>query len=363
MNAGFRRWRRVVERSYDQVLRSSAVVVSPIVREASRRRADGTGVAAPGVIRPGVIAATAHWSAPGRTEHVARLIEGIADQGEPFSIAVYTNGPRTVREVQPSLQALVDERCDDVTVEVVEQPELVDAVLPLGRRVLLADWRGGGHPYRLTWQHKELFRALAARDDLFEHIGLLVYLEDDMQFAPGGFAYWRRYRDDLAARGLFPGFLRLEGPLEDRRVAGWPRSVGSPAPFPLPAPPGVAPDDALWFAAMSNPYQAMYVLDEGLAGAHFRSSLFRERNLSKYTSAVGRKWGVPERAASGPLFDEPLPPGYAARAVVPLIRYADGTAMPYEAATTDHVSRNYYIDASTPMSKQPLDGAFRFEAD
>ncbi|MFM7271146.1 MAG: hypothetical protein ACKO2C_05880 [Actinomycetes bacterium] len=343
------------------MLRRGAAAISPMVLRSNARHTADISPAAPAEIRPGIIAATAHWSAPNRTQFLAAYIAGIARQGEPFSVAVLTNGPQPVDAVRPTLQRMVDDLCEGVEVRTGPTESLLGSMLPTANRVFLADWRGRGHPYRLTWQHKELFRDLVARPDLFDRVGVLMYLEDDMQLADGGLEYWRTYRPRLAARGLIPGYLRLEGPQDDVRVAGWPRSVGEPAPFAEPAPAGTASDDTLWFAAMSNPYQAMFVLDEGLARPHFRASLFRSRVRSKYAGTVGSQWGVPERAAAGPLFDAPLPAGYEARAVVPLVRQADGSAMPYGPATTDHVSRNYYVDANTPMSKQPLAGAFRLD--
>jgi hypothetical protein len=351
--------RKRFERASDTALRGGASVLARVIKPVNRASVANLTSARPGLQPPnGLVAATAHWSAPHRLPFLAEFVAGVSRQDAPFSVAIYVNGPRRSDEFADDLRRLLDGKAD-VSVRVVAESQLVDAVLPLERVVALVDCRLGGNPYRLTWQHKRLFRQLTVDRGAFDHVGALVYTEDDMALAPMSLNYWRTYRPPLAELGLIPGFLRVEGPPDDMRVAGWPRAIDRHAPIRLAAPEGVAEDGMLSFVAMTNPYQAMYILDESLAKVHFRASPFRSRAWSKLADSHGATLGVPERAATGPLFDPPLPPGYRSRAVVPLVPRSDGSALPYAPATVDHASRNFYDDPSIPLSKQRVDEAFR----
>jgi hypothetical protein len=63
-----------------------------------------------------------------------------------------------------------------------------------------------GHPYLLTWIHRELFR----RDFEEGSVSHFLYLEDDIRFGRDNLEYFLENEDDLRKFGLFPGFLRYE---------------------------------------------------------------------------------------------------------------------------------------------------------
>jgi hypothetical protein len=350
----------VAERTTEEWVRVSARALRAVLPARAPWESEADSEVDDAVATTGFVAATAHWSAPTRFPFLARLVNGLVEQREPFSFAVYVNGPGRAEHVAMSLRRRFAEH-ESLSIQCAAVDDLARLVAPTdGNKIVLADWRGPGNPYRLTWRHKALFRELTFGTEAFT--GLLLYLEDDIELSPGSLRYWRNYRPLLAPHGFIPGFLRVEGPADDRRVAGWSRSIVRSPGIMLPPMDTDGDEAPLSFVAISNPYQAMYILDASLARSHFAHSEFRGRFRSKFSRERGGKWGVPERAAVGALFDGVRPAGFVSRAVTPMQITADGIAIPYPPCLIDHVSENYYRDQKTPMSKQPVAEAFRVTA-
>jgi len=216
-----------------------------------------------------------------------------------------------------------------------------------------------GSPWGLTWAHKAVFRELVLKERVFERgVTHLIYSEDDMALAPDALSYWCEYRAPLAAYGLMPGFLRVEGPDDDLCVTGWRRnSQGRPRVALATNPESPDSSETVWFVNLFNPYQAMYILDEELANWHFRYSLFRSRARSRFVRAPFA-WGVPESAAAGAIVDGVIPAGFRTRNVFPLVPGSSPFACPLAPALTRHLPRKDYDDPDVPQGKQRLSEAF-----
>ncbi len=294
------------------------------------------------------IGAIAHWRVEGREQYLIDTLGALMSQAPTTSCAIFTNEPDPVA-------AVVD---DDGPAEVRIFGDLdgVADYLRRGPGVACVRWPGldRQHPFRLTWGHKQLFRALVA-EGAFEHgLDHLVYLEDDLALAPGALQYWTEYRRALDPLGLLPGFTRVEGPPDDRRLTSpyQPHQLSELATFEPPA--GIAAD---LLVNMRTPYQGFSILDGPLATAHFATSPFRSVRRSQFAAPLGGAWGVRERAAAGAIFDD-LPRGMASRNVVPLRRGAGRYLVPLDVALVRHLPSNYYADSSTKKATVPVEAAF-----
>ena len=85
--------------------------------------------------------------------------------------------------------------------------ELIRAALP-GRlenvtvKFIIPRWLG--HPYLLTWVHREVFNQIINDQD----VSHFLYSEDDLYITPRNIAYWLQYRHILSEYGLIPSFFR-----------------------------------------------------------------------------------------------------------------------------------------------------------
>ncbi|MFM7271145.1 MAG: hypothetical protein ACKO2C_05875 [Actinomycetes bacterium] len=357
--------RRSLELATGSALRSAAAVVAGITGRlpgSSARAGLPPEPEFPLPDAPGrVIAATAHWSVPERFDFFARAIAAVQDQVPSFGFAAFVNGPRSTAVVAADLRAS-GHFPDDVAIDVVAERDAAAYLMRAGSRIACIPWHGRGNPYRLTWRHHRLYRDLVLRHDVFRDVTHLVYFEDDMALAPDALAYWCAYRPLLAPHGLLPGFLRVEGPLDDLRMHGWRRrSDGRPR---VAVPEADAADPrTVWFVNLSGPYQAMYVLDRDLAEWHVRHSPFRSRGRSKVAPVHGARWGVPERAATGPIFDRAVPDGFLSRNCLPLVRTDGDRAMPLPASLVRHLPDKDLQDLDAPQGKTRLVDAFILDPD
>ena len=161
-----------------------------------------------------------------------------------------------------------------------------------------------------------------------------------------------------------PGFLRVEGPADDLCVTGWRRESRGRPRVALPATSATGrTSETVWFVNFSNPYQAMYVLDGELANWHFRYSDFRSRTRAKFARTQLSAWGVPERAAAGPIFDGAIPAGFSSRNALPLVRRDGLSAYPLASSLIRHLPQKDYNDPDVPQGKQRVDTAFALEGE
>lgn len=156
-----------------------------------------------------------------------------------------------------------------------------------------------GHPYLLTWVHREIFQRVLKSKDVTH----FLYSEDDLKFTRSNVIYWLRYRPALRAHGLIPSFFRVERHPEK----GW-CSVDCLSPVRLYEQNKLTVEDGTQFFCMPNPYQGMYFLDR---------ELMEEFASSPAMSPDFGPWNIREKAAQGLTFVH-VPHGYTSRNVVPI---------------------------------------------
>lgn len=352
--------RKAVERHIDEAARTGSHllgrVAGPGLRLVDKVLASPYEVGPLPTAPDRCIAASAHRSTPGR-KFLAETIEAMLAQVPMLAYAVFVNGPRPVDAVADELRD--SGRFASVAIDVVSERDAPGYLLEPGNRIACIEPMVQGNPWRLTWTHKRVFGDLVLHHRPFEQITHLVYIEDDMALPPDALAYWCTYRPALAARGLLPGFIRVEGPADNLCVTGWRRRSDGRPRVPLRSlTPAAAEGAVVWFVNLSNPYQAMYVLDEELADWHFRFSDFRSLRRSKLSTTFGGRWGVPERAAAGPIFDGDVPAGFHSRNVLPLVATEGAHAYPLTSCLVHHLPWKDHNDPSVPQGKRRVDESF-----
>lgn len=351
--------RKRLEASFDRVVKRSVKLagrsVAPILQLSDRALAGPVPHGARATTAGHCIAASPHRSTTER-KFLPEAIASLLGQGSTLGFAVFVAGPLPASAVADQLRGC--EALRSMTIEVTSESDAARFLREPANRIACIDATVKGNPWRLTWAHKAFFRALVLEHDVFEHATHLIYSEDDMAFAPDALAYWCNFRAPLAEHGLLPGFLRVEGPEDDRRVTGWRRrsdkrprvgirtSLGDSRPDEPRAP-----DEIVWFVNLNIPYQAMYILDAELAEWHFRRSDFRSYRRSKLSTKFGGRWSVPERAAAGPIFDGEIPTGYRSRNVLPLVATDGAAAMPLPASLIHHLPWKDYNNPNVPQGK------------
>jgi hypothetical protein len=281
-----------------------------------------------------VVAVVAHWRPdPGsgvetRMTLLERCVTGLLELTARHVVAVVlTNEPEpTARELGERVRGAAAVR--------VAPAAAIAAAPSHGREILVVGWRPSGlrrrHGFYLTWAHVPLLRR-AATTGRFSH---LVYLEDDMRFTDRHLRYWCSYRGPLAELGLLPGFVRFERRGDERYAVDALRPVDPTSRHRVIHAGG----EPVRFVNMENPYQALYVLDRELAEFHFRFS----RGRSPLRSRAG-EWGVRERAASGPIFDQ-VPKGFVSRNVVP-VRFRGDQVELDPSCLIEHMAPTYSSDS------------------
>lgn len=292
----------------------------------------------------GLYAVIPHWYVPDRQQYLARCIESLLGIEAPrVEVAVITNEPA---ELQRSLQ----ERLGGVRCTVVGSDCAVDAN-SASRGVEVVPWSRKGHPYYLTWEHKDLLRAATQRAE-FSHF---AYLEDDIRFPREAFEYWIEFRRLLGPYGLIPAFVRCEVRGSEilitdqgrrHRLADLPHVAVQRAGASLP----------LYFVNLVSPYQGIYLMDRVLAERHFVRSPARSPLRSR-VMRIGGDWKVRERAAIGPIFDD-VPSGFLCRAAAPVIEQVDGSFRIDRRCLVEHMPANYADDPTTPFGSMKLDDLF-----
>ena len=197
---------------------------------------------------------------------------------------------------------------------------------------------GIGHPYLLTWTHREIFQKVLTSSD----VSHFMYSEDDLLFNRSNVMYWLRYRDALKKHGLIPSFFRVELHQEH----GW-VSTDCFSPVRYYIQPKLTLKDGTQFICMPNPYQGMYFLDR---------QLMEEFADSPAKSPDFGRWPIREKAAQGLTFVN-IPEGYTSRNLV-LIDHHTKT-IPQE-AWIHHLPNNYATNKKEIFGKIPMQGSGLF---
>lgn len=273
-----------------------------------------------------VAVAITHWrdgtTGLDRIETFLNVVEAARGVGaESIVVLVHTNSP------SETLETLRNGLTGESRIGLLPQRQVKRLEFLLAHDICVVPWRRPllhRHGHFLTWAHKKTFRLLALTD----HFSHLVYLEDDEKLETKHLEYWDKYRAVLARDGLIPGYVRFEQRGSERFVVDQVRQQS------LSLLPSVRNGAGLW-VQLESPYQGWHILDrelqlEFLAGAKSRSPI-----MSSLLSGNHHQ----ERAAAGPIFDNP-PRGFTARNVV---RVEELPAPPHldEGCLLHHASDTY----------------------
>ena len=188
-----------------------------------------------------------------------------------------------------------------------------------------------GHPYLLTWVHREIFR----RSFKEERVTHFLYLEDDIYFGKDNLEYFLEGEVTLREFGLIPGFLRFE---VDKRGKRFAVDVVKSASLDL-LPRVLAGPHYLW-VNLRYAYQGMYLMSREQFSEFLESDSF---------SPDHGHWGMRERAAQGLTFEK-VPVGCFSRNFVGLI---EGQG-PDQRSLVHHLSNKYVEDEFSRFSKIPI---------
>lgn len=206
--------------------------------------------------------------------------------------------------------------------------------LPDGMSVKFVTPQGIGHPFLLTWAHRDILQIVVRSRDVTH----FLYSEDDVAFTRLNVMYWLRFRDPLRAHGLIPSFFRVELHPE----MGW-CSSDCIYPMRLRSQPRLALDDGSILSCVQNPYQGMYFLDR---------ELMEEFVASPAMSPDFGMWPIREKAAQGLTFVN-VPKGYTSRNVVLIDPLTKTVA---QEAWMHHLPNNLANSRATIWGKLPMQG-------
>lgn len=214
--------------------------------------------------------------------------------------------------------------------------ELIRAALPgnlpkVTVKFIVPRWLG--HPYLLTWVHREVFREVV-KDPGISHF---LYTEDDLRITAGNVAYWLHYRPILREHGLIPSFFRVE---KHPRI-GW-CSTDCKVPVCISSQPVVPIDRDRHFICLPNPYQGTYFLDR---------ELMDEFAASPAMSPDFGRWKIRESAAAGLTFVN-VPAGFTSRNVVP---FYPARKLVCEDSWIRHLPGNYANNPELKFGKLPVE--------
>lgn len=198
-----------------------------------------------------------------------------------------------------------------------------------------------GHPYFLTWIHRELFKQLHVENPGISHY---LYLEDDIVFGVENLEYWLEGRRMLRPLRLFPGFLRFEIDASGREVS---TDVLRTEVFAALPRVDVARSGRSWVNLRSS-YEGMWLMDR---------ELFEEFLVSDSFGPDFGHWKVRERATQGLIFQS-VPAGCFTRKFVGVLE--NRTVDPR--VWIHHLSNRYAVDAASRFAKIPSDAVVDFKS-
>ena len=146
-----------------------------------------------------------------------------------------------------------------------------------------------GHPYLLTWAHLSVFRKFYPQD-IYSHF---LYTEDDICITKENLIYWIREREILKPYGLIPSFIRYE--FKNKEAEKFATDFSCHVNFH--AMPNLKHKNYIYLN-MSNPYQAVYLMDKELMGEHLHGES-SDPDFGKWDFG---QWDIRARAASGATF-------------------------------------------------------------
>jgi hypothetical protein len=200
-----------------------------------------------------------------------------------------------------------------------------------------------GHPYLLTWCHKDIFRREHERkSNEYSHY---LYTEDDLLIREHNIDYWMESRERLKPSGLIPSFVRYEiNPDSQLEV-----SVDQIAKVdPAKAAKIFFPHLNYAYIALPNPHQGTYLFDRDLLAEHFESI---HRYGPDAPAPDGWIWTI-EKSALGASFCK-VPYGFSSRNVVGY--QIDAQSMDMR-CLIHHTPNNYTINPNSKFGDLPICG-------
>ena len=143
-----------------------------------------------------------------------------------------------------------------------------------------------GHPYLLTWSHREIFKKCIKEERGYSHF---LYTEDDLMITKENIDYWLHGINNLKSINCIPGFVRYEINSNGAKVCT--DIVNS---IDIRSLPRIHFKDYT-MVGFPKPYQGMYLLSE----EHAIELLFTEAGSPDTGS-----WNIREKAAQGLTFWE-----------------------------------------------------------
>jgi hypothetical protein len=220
------------------------------------------------------------------------------------------------------------------TADPLEQEQILQAVNGTDVEIITPTWLG--HPYLLTWSHREVFRQCLEGDRHFSHY---LYSEDDILITEANIDYWLRGMKRLESRHCIPGFLRYE--LDPHGVAYCADIIETTT---LRATPKIRFDDGYTMVSFSRPYQGMYLLDR----QQMAELLYTQAGSPDYGI-----WDIREKAAQGLTFWK-VREGAHSRLLVGV----NPSQLIDPQALIHHLPNTYVNDAGSPNGKIRVDAIF-----
>jgi hypothetical protein len=208
--------------------------------------------------------------------------------------------------------------------------------------------------FDLCWAHKPAFikKVLDKTHDFY------MYSENDMVFTKKHFNYWYKYKDELKAENLEPGFCRVERlggklvPFDNYRkwkLGGVTESVWGDIPFKSEFIPKPFRKDIFGFTTLGNPYAGLMILDQEDADKYVNSWSCNPHRSHAITGK--RNWPIADRASMGLAFED-LKPWQEHRRVVPVALEGDSVVIP-DYALVEHLDNKYSL--SLPKNQSIID--------
>lgn len=261
-----------------------------------------------------------------------------------IAVTCYTGGKTLahLNEISASWARLADEVDVVLVTDQADSPQFQDfARSHRSLRVQVVQPSVIGHPFFLTWIHREVFKQLRQSNPDISHY---LYLEDDILFTADNLAYWLEGREALRELGLLPGFLRYEVDAVGRRVA---TDVLRPEVFA--ALPRVDSDSSerSWVNLRSS-YQGMWFMDR---------ELFDEFLVSDSFGPDFGHWRIRERATQGLIFQS-VPKGCFTRTFLHVAKPNTLDSRVW----VHHLSNRYALDGGSRLAKIPVEEVLDFKS-
>lgn len=188
-----------------------------------------------------------------------------------------------------------------------------------------------GHPYFLTWSHKDVFRQLVRTDFSITHY---LYLEDDILLKEENIEYYLEGESSLSSKNFFPSFVRYEV------TSGKMFAIDIMKVQIFRVMPSVKCSDNYYYVNFSYPYQGVYLLNAKLMLEYFDS---RADNPDYKTV-----WCIREQNTATIMFHN-VQKGFTSRNLVGCFVYHDKIQL--DSRCLIHHLPNNYVNDEQNLSK------------